>query len=386
MIFRGASLLFAIAFSALIYIAYFNSYLERPLIRKRYFESELRPLSSEAAEIPLNVISSSISGGGFKRLRLSCGVGEFVSPPHFLHDFRLSGPQWQLLNHHRTWLFAAHIDTRLSPTIARILSVSSDLINVTVHCQLWYKNVHGRIAVVRIVQAQRFYYPTFGPNSRYRHREYREKYPLMFHCPLPLNVSALPFAVSIVSGDNACDRATNMLKLRRPRKEKKGYLSMCVSPRTHFNGDLKEAEKVALRLVEWIELQKLLGFEKIFYYVYSVMPSIEAVLRHYEALGLVEIRPFSVTADHPNSPRWRDAFVGWKRGVWVHFQMVARHDCIFRNMYDYDWIGVADPDEVFVPNKEQTITKLLRRLDARYQNISLVTFRSAFFPPFKKSM
>ena len=39
---------------------------------------------------------------------------------------------------------------------------------------------------------------------------------------------------------------------------------------------------VSVRLVEWIEMMRLLGVDKIYFYVYSVNENINKVLSHYQ--------------------------------------------------------------------------------------------------------
>ena len=49
---------------------------------------------------------------------------------------------------------------------------------------------------------------------------------------------------------------------------------------------------VVPRLVEWLELQFILGVEKIFLYHIMLPPEALAMLRHYERRGLVVLKEF----------------------------------------------------------------------------------------------
>ncbi len=49
---------------------------------------------------------------------------------------------------------------------------------------------------------------------------------------------------------------------------------------------------VVPRLVEWLELQFILGVEKIFLYHIMLSPDALAMLRHYERRGLVVLKEF----------------------------------------------------------------------------------------------
>ena len=50
-----------------------------------------------------------------------------------------------------------------------------------------------------------------------------------------------------------------------------GFLALCVSAMMFVMTDL------SLKLVEWLEVLRLQGYEKVFIYVYSVHPNVERV-------------------------------------------------------------------------------------------------------------
>lgn len=58
-------------------------------------------------------------------------------------------------------------------------------------------------------------------------------------------------------------------------------------------------EDVSIRLVEWLELLRASGFARVFLYETDVHPSIQKVLRYYEAEGFVGVTKFAYLVNDP---------------------------------------------------------------------------------------
>ena len=52
-----------------------------------------------------------------------------------------------------------------------------------------------------------------------------------------------------------------------------------------------------------------------------------------------------------------------------------------RHMYDYDYVGIVDLDEIFMPKQETTLDTLLARLEGKHPEADFFQFREAFFYP-----
>ena len=64
-------------------------------------------------------------------------------------------------------------------------------------------------------------------------------------------------------------------------------------------------------------------------------------------------------------------------------RLFTRIDSFFflRHMYDYDYVGIVDLDEIFMPKQETTLDTLLARLEGKHPEADLFQFREAFFYP-----
>lgn len=61
-------------------------------------------------------------------------------------------------------------------------------------------------------------------------------------------------------------------------------------------------EDISSRLVEWLEILRALKVAKVFMYLTRAHPKIEAVLRHYEKQGFVDVTSFTYPAPYLSDP------------------------------------------------------------------------------------
>ena len=89
------------------------------------------------------------------------------------------------------------------------------------------------------------------------------------------------------------------------------------------------------RLVEWFEIQRLLGVSHIgVYNTPATHPDTRRTLAHYDATPLVERR----TIDYLDGGRGS--------GHFLLVNLAAINDCIHRHMYTHRFVAIIDFDEV----------------------------------------
>ena len=108
-------------------------------------------------------------------------------------------------------------------------------------------------------------------------------------------------------------------------------------------------DDLSIRLTEWIEVLRALGADKIFLYNLKVHPNMTKVLDHYSAQGLVEVTPISLPGHQPNLPILQHMYLQSKLWNKRHNELIPYNDCLYRNMYRYEYIALLDIDEVIVP-------------------------------------
>lgn len=78
--------------------------------------------------------------------------------------------------------------------------------------------------------------------------------------------------------------------------------------------------------------------------------------------GYIELIHFTLSGDQPNDNIYQYIYLDKQFDSHIRHEKIAQHDCFYKNMYDYRYIAVIDPDEVIVPQTDTTLPALLDRL------------------------
>lgn len=180
----------------------------------------------------------------------------------------------------------------------------------------------------------------------------------------------MPKYVSIVPG--SCSSPNNILIVRTATNppEYERTFTVCLSP-------LHLQYSRAFELVEWIELNRILGAEKFTVYNHSVASNVSQVLDYYSKMGVVEILPWNIPMFVPNVH-------GTKGPPEIHYfgQVAALNDCLYRNKKFSKFIVNVDVDEFIIPrsDKLQTWQDLINALPRNDAYLFLNTFFKGIEP------
>ena len=152
--------------------------------------------------------------------------------------------------------------------------------------------------------------------------------------------------------------AINVVKITQ--RDNQFKFSACVSP-------LHSRFSDTTQLIEWIELNRLLGVEKFLFYINHISKNVFKVLEHYERKGILSVLPWNIPkyfTDHPYE---------------VHYygQLAALNDCLYRNKGRSVYLSSTDLDEYIIPQKVQHMTWLDMIADLPPKSVYIV--RSSFF-------
>lgn len=245
--------------------------------------------------------------------------------------------------------YGAYYDVRklskIGPAV-RILSMI-DRIEPTVktYCQFWFEN-HKEPVFIKTMEYKYIWYKKWG---NYKQGIFQ---PYLIACQIPQPFHKMvPASVSVV--EKTCDIASNNIRViyNRP-KEKKGF-AVCVKGLDFLYDDL------SVRLIEWIELLGILGAEKVFFYELQVHPNISKVLRHYSELGRVDVVPLTLPGGQPNIPGFQHLYLTKKVNHKRQNELIPYNDCLYKNLYTYEYIALLDIDEVIMPMKEMSWRALM---------------------------
>jgi hypothetical protein len=187
-----------------------------------------------------------------------------------------------------------------------------------------------------------------------------------------LDTNQVPFAVSLVM--DRCATPTNVMDIAGLKKQPLGAplanFTVCVTPLNfHYNN--------VYQLVEMIEVNRVLGANKVVFYNHTTGPNIDRFLAHYIKLGVIEVMDWKVPVNVDVWPPVSD------REVEVHYfaQLAALNDCLYRHMYTTQFLVFTDLDEFIVPTTPVTWYKLLLSLPSNQdgQPYSCFLFQNVFF-------
>ncbi len=105
------------------------------------------------------------------------------------------------------------------------------------------------------------------------------------------------------------------------------------------------------RLVEWLEMLRLLGVGKVVFYNSSLQRAESKVLEHYQSDGLVELYQFPPLA-LPET----------KQEATLR-QVLALSHCLYRNSHRFKYIIPIDTDEFIMPRTTQNLSSLISEIN-----------------------
>ena len=263
-------------------------------------------------------------------------------------------------------IFNAYYDTRdpfkHEPVIRINVLLNRVDPEIEAFCQIWYKDLDEPL-IVRPFEIRLMWNKEFGVNRN-------GWSPYMIGCKNPY-LTQVPLSVSLV--ENECDEAINNLPIiyNLPNVMHKKKFGVVVKDMIISNDESKT-------IIEWIEIILLLGADKIFCYVLEVHENVFNTLKYYETQGKVKIELIS----RPKGLPYKNESPTQKR----HNEMITYNDCLYKNMYEYEYLIPLDTDEIIVPKREEdmTWTDLISRIDKiakqnRNESYATYTAKTAFF-------
>ncbi|XP_046350056.2 beta-1,4-galactosyltransferase galt-1-like [Haliotis rufescens] len=154
----------------------------------------------------------------------------------------------------------------------------------------------------------------------------------------------------------------NRGRFESDRRRQMGRFAVCIPP---LFGSVNP-----LRLVEFIELSRLLGSNHFTFYTHFVSEDVMQVLKHYERQGVVTVMPWYLPV----------------KNIWYKGQSAAVGDCLLRNMHINHLVAFNDIDEYIMPHYNNSWSSFLEYVHHQQSskgvktgNIAVYRFKSAFF-------
>lgn len=113
----------------------------------------------------------------------------------------------------------------------------------------------------------------------------------------------------------------------------------------------------ALYLLEFLEMNTLLGISHFTFYNHTLGPRASCVLQHYmndslhsnasTARATVDMLPWDLKMRSQKDIRTEGLFA-------------ALNDCLYRNMYRYQYVALIDLDEFIIPRHNDTLLEMIK--------------------------
>lgn len=180
------------------------------------------------------------------------------------------------------------------------------------------------------------------------HKKIPYKYRHVFHiCRLPKDDrQRIPSAVSLSSSPN-CEPSSGPVPVYRYRPNTKANIGVCIQTPV-FRKGLDD-------IVNFIEMQRLFGVQVFTLYLLEVSNDVETQLRraYPKEDGMLEII------------YWSKSFKE-KDPLHYYGEILAIHDCYYRNLHRVNYLAMLDLDEVLVTRRHSNWHQMLQELDSDY--------------------
>ncbi|XP_071540591.1 uncharacterized protein [Panulirus ornatus] len=253
---------------------------------------------------------------------------------------------------HKFFVYSAYYDDRKGKII-RVIGTTQTKKSDRVWCKYWYSNsstliVNGAIKIIR--------------------ENWNLKFSACFiACPLIIYKNGKqpippPESVSIMAdpGGNATNKL-RVMNLDVNKEEVRNTFAVCVKP-LHFDYNSVN------QMIEFIELNKILGVEHFTLYNHTIGKDVDCILKQYADQGVVSILPWKLDIKSQKEIRTEGLFA-------------ALNDCLYRYMYQYKYILMIDLDEYIVPHANTSLPELVRYLHTKAdaKKIGAISFQNSFF-------
>ena len=225
------------------------------------------------------------------------------------------------------------------------------------YCQFWYKEDP--------------FFITKPAHKNFFQRNFQNQLnPVLLNCILPGNPPRrVPAAVTVSFGN--CTGSNNLLKIHDDSQSKKSGIGVCVSRVTHFTDK-------SVSLIEWLEMLRILGANKVYIYTFYIHPNISKVLDYYSDLGFVEVTRMSAIGGKSQD----GGLFYWYNQNDYYFdsrnEKVDYNDCFFKYMYRHRFLTILDIDEIIVPSNTRNWAEMLQTIPKTHT--STLKFKSSLFP------
>ncbi|KAG5667357.1 hypothetical protein PVAND_015340 [Polypedilum vanderplanki] len=266
-----------------------------------------------------------------------------------LVDLNISDINWQVTNtsNGTFYLFNAYYDDReglQNGTVIRILALINKIDPIVkTFCQMWFEDSH-KADISVVINYEMIWQPWWELNLKGASA-------YLISCKIPQNrLNQVPKFVSLT--EDRCGFANNVMEVKN-KKPTNGH-------KKHFIVSVKQLdfmEDISIQLIEWLEILKILGVDKVEIFIARAHVNVKKILKFYEITGFVVVKFIKFPRELPNTMQ-----ESWHQ--YRHNQLICYQDSFYENLYMYEYIVPLDIDEIILPvrNEDKTWKDLMKRV------------------------
>lgn len=285
-------------------------------------------------------------------------------------DIRWNNNHWQNPENSGLFLYSAFYDFRMKAAYSyghsfiRILAMhdGSDCSVCQYYCHIWFGN-NTNSPIVVASEMKEIWHPDW--DSDLHHEIYR---PYLLSCIFPKKLEKLrrsKIRAWVSLSKKPCSTTSTYVPIQHfdtfgtsdsaKNSFKKDFV-ICVKPIDFY-------EDFSKKLVEWIEINLLLGINNIHIYKFKAHPNVDKVLNYYKEYGIVNVTATTLAGNQPNFPIERSAFL--KRNLWQkrRNELLPYNDCFYKHLYSHKYVIPIDIDELIVPTKQRDLQEMVKYLE-----------------------
>lgn len=248
------------------------------------------------------------------------------------------------------YVFSAYLNEQTRDVV--VIGARTRYISVD-YCQFWYE-LNSTHVYMEESSATTSMLPE-GRGLRYT--------AALFRCKCPS--SKVPTYISLVT--RSCETPLNPIKINsiKPATSERTFTACLMPLNFNYSRDFE--------LIEWIELNRILGAEKFVVYNYSSADNVKRVLKYYSERGLAEVVQWQL-------PMGVDTFPKENKPTEIYYfaQVAALQDCFYRNQFKSEFIVNIDVDEFIIPHSKN-IYNWSDMIQSLSNDSGAYLFRNAFF-------
>ena len=278
-------------------------------------------------------------------------------------NYGLDG-RWQPVSgmkNHKFFVYSAYYDIRdvFKPSV-RVIGVTLTKESDKVMCRLYNAKREPKSNISLQQHDQPFV--DVSANIIIMQEHYNKTYhacyvlcPLPGHKPYNSKENFIPDFVSIIPISSPNTNITNILPVINSKnggtgtyKVNKTDIGVCVKPLHSYYNHVVD-------LIEFIELNMILGVTKFIFYNETMSPDVSCVLNYYKNIHK------SVSVMAWNLGEYLNSHEIQNRAV-----LASWNDCVYRNMNEFNYLMTIDIDEYIIPHRHDNIQEMITHLDSMY--------------------